>query len=127
MWAVGDNRENGARCREIVTKASRFGTCAWSNHGQKQKRHSMALLDDVSVNLARQALELIVFTGDETIERRIADEIGASSPTLQENYLTAMRILKAERRGLLLLEKYRAGDDIPVAQISSQPQDDGGH
>ncbi|MDJ0639944.1 MAG: hypothetical protein QNJ20_14005 [Paracoccaceae bacterium] len=87
----------------------------------------MALLDDVSVNLARQALELIVFTGDETIERRIADEIGASSPTLQENYLTAMRILKAERRGLLLLEKYRAGDDIPVAQISSQPQDDGGH
>ncbi len=87
----------------------------------------MALLDEVANNLARQAMELIVATGDESIERRIAVEIGASSPTLEENYLTAMRILKAERRGLVLLEKYRAGEDIPVAQISSNPQDDGGH
>lgn len=87
----------------------------------------MSLLEDVSTSLARRALELIVKTGDETIERRLADEIGASSPTLQEAYLTAMRMLKAERRGLLLLEKYDKGEDIPVAQISAQPQDEGGH
>ncbi|MEM7719615.1 MAG: hypothetical protein AAF222_10470 [Pseudomonadota bacterium] len=87
----------------------------------------MSLLEEVSTSLARRAIELIVKTGDETIERRLADEIGASSPTLQETYLTAMRILKAERRGLLLLEKYDKGEDIPVAQISAQPQDDGGH
>jgi len=87
----------------------------------------MALLDDVANNLARATVELIEQTGDETMERRVADEIGASSPTLQENFLTAMRILKAERRGLALLEKYRKGEDIPVAQISSIPQDDGGH
>jgi hypothetical protein len=36
-------------------------------------------------------------------------------------------MLKAERRGLLLLDKYDRGEDIPVAQISAQPQDDGGH
>lgn len=72
-------------------------------------------------------MDLIVRTGDETIEKRLGDEIGASSPTLQENFLTAMRILKAERRGLLLLEKYDKGEDIPVMQISAQPQDDGGH
>ena len=87
----------------------------------------MALLEDVSTNLARRAMELIVQTGDETIERRLADEIGASSPTLQETFSTSMRILKAERRGLLLLEKYDKGEDIPVAQISAQPQDDDGH
>lgn len=87
----------------------------------------MALLEEVSTALARQSLEMIVKTGDETIERRVADEIGASSPTLQETFLTAMRILKAERRGLLLLEKYDRGEDIPVAQISAQPQDDGSH
>lgn len=87
----------------------------------------MSLLEDVSTNLARRAMELIVRTGDETIEKRLADEIGASSPTLQEHFLTAMRMLKAERRGLLLLDKYDRGEAIPVARISAQPQDDGGH
>ncbi len=87
----------------------------------------MSLLEDTATKLAKRAMEMIVKTGDENIERRVADEIGASSPTLQENYLTAMRILKAERRGFLLLDKYDKGEDIPVAQISSQPQDDGGH
>jgi hypothetical protein len=87
----------------------------------------MSLLEDASTNLARRAMDLIVRTGDETIEKRLGDEIGASSPTLQENFLTAMRILKAERRGLLLLDKYDKGDDIPVMRISAQPQDDGGH
>ncbi|MEM6385120.1 MAG: hypothetical protein AAF718_02675 [Pseudomonadota bacterium] len=87
----------------------------------------MTLLADVSASLARRTMDLIIKTGDETIERRIADEIGASSPTLQENFLTDMRMLKAERRGLVLLDKYDRGEDIPVAQISAQPQDDGGH
>ncbi len=87
----------------------------------------MSLLEETASKLAQRAMEMIVKTGDENIERRVADEIGASSPTLQETYLTAMRILKAERRGLLLLEKYDKGEDIPVAQISSIPQDDGGH
>ena len=87
----------------------------------------MSLLEDAATSLARRAMDLIVRTGDETIEKRLADEIGASSPTLQENFLTAMRLLKAERRGKLLLDKYDKGEDIPVAQISAQPQDDGGH
>ena len=87
----------------------------------------MSLLEDAATSLARRAMDLIVRTGDETIEKRLADEIGASSPTLQENFLTAMRLLKAERRGKLLLDKYEKGEDIPVAQISAQPQDDGGH
>lgn len=87
----------------------------------------MSFLEDTATNLARRSMDLMVKTGDEKIESRVAAEIGASSPTLQETYLTAMRILKAERRGLLLLDKYDKGEDIPVAQISSQPQDDGGH
>ncbi|MDD9977730.1 MAG: hypothetical protein OXQ30_08375 [Boseongicola sp.] len=66
-------------------------------------------------------------TGDENIEKRVAEEIGSSSPTLQENYSTAVRIRKAEARANKLLDKYMRGEDIPVAQISAQPQDDGGH
>lgn len=83
----------------------------------------MALLDDIADGLAQRVMEIILRTGDEKIENRIAQELGASSPTLQETFLTAMRIRKAEQRGLALLDKYDKGDDIPVAQISSQPQD----
>lgn len=83
----------------------------------------MALLDDIADGLAQRVMEIVLRTGDEKIESRIAQELGASSPTLQETFLTAMRIRKAEQRGLALLDKYDKGDDIPVAQISSQPQD----
>ena len=87
----------------------------------------MALLDDVADSLAKRATELIARTGDENMERRIAEEIGASSTTLEEVFLTAMRIRRAEMRAIKLLEKYEKGEKIPRAAISSQPQDGGGH
>lgn len=87
----------------------------------------MALLEEVADNLAKKAMEIILKTGDDTIEKRIAAEIGSSSPTLQETFLTAMRIRKAEARGYALLEKYGGGEIIPIAAISTQPQDEYGH
>ncbi|MBT8416354.1 MAG: hypothetical protein KJO42_02855 [Silicimonas sp.] len=87
----------------------------------------MPLLEDVADGMAKRAAELYVKTGDETLERRVAEEIGASSPTLQEAFQTAMRIRKAEARGHAILDKFERGDAIPKAAISSQPQDDGGH
>ena len=68
----------------------------------------MAILEDVADNLARKTLELISRTGDEMLEAKIADAIGASSPTLQEAYSTAMRIRKAEIRGNVLLDSLAA-------------------
>ncbi len=85
----------------------------------------MSMPEDVADGLAKRALELIQRTGDETIEKRVGDEIGSTSPTLQENFATALRIRKAEARAIQLLEKYSKGEDIPVAAISSQPQDTG--
>ena len=64
----------------------------------------MAILEDVADNLAQTTLELISRTGDEMLEAKVADAIGASSPTLQEAYSTAMRIRKAEIRGNVLLD-----------------------
>lgn len=83
----------------------------------------MSKLEDIADGLAKRALDLVEKTGDETIEKRTADEIGALSPTLQEAYTTAVRIRKAEFRASRLLDKYDAGDAIPQAAISSQPQD----
>ena len=68
----------------------------------------MAILEDVADNLAQKTLELISRTGDEMLEAKIADAIGASSPTLQEAYSTAMRIRKAEIRGNVLLDSLAA-------------------
>ena len=87
----------------------------------------MPLLEDVADGIAKRAAELSLKTGDENLERRVADEIGASSPTLEEAFLTAVRIRKAEARGHALLDKYERGDAIPKAAISAQPQHDGGH
>ncbi|WP_299758213.1 hypothetical protein [uncultured Boseongicola sp.] len=83
----------------------------------------MSKLEEIADGLAKRALDLVEKTGDETIERRTADEIGALSPTLQEAYTTAVRIRKAEHRASQLLNKYDAGEHIPKAAISSQPQD----
>ena len=82
----------------------------------------MSKLEDIGDGLAKQALDLVEKTGDESIEKRIAEEIGALSPTLQEAYSTAIRIRKAELRAQKLLDKYKQGEEIPIAAISSQPQ-----
>lgn len=83
----------------------------------------MSILDEVADGLAQRAVKLMDDSGDDTIEARIAQEIGASSPTLQEAFLTAMRLRKAEIRGHVLLDKYAAGDAIPKAGISGAFQD----
>ncbi len=83
----------------------------------------MALLDDVADGLAKRTVELMDDINDESLERRISEEIGASSPTLQEAFLTAMRIRKAEIRGKAILDKFAAGQEIPAAAISAAPQD----
>ena len=83
----------------------------------------MSVLEQVADGLAQRVTGMMSDMNDDAMERRISDEIGASSPTLQEAFLTAMRLRKAEVRGHALLDKYEAGDKIPEAAISSAPQD----
>lgn len=87
----------------------------------------MSLLEDVADELAKRATQIIARTDDDTIEKRIAQEIGSSSPTLQEAFLTAMRIRRAELRGNRIMDKFEKGEKIEKAGISSQPQDEFGH
>lgn len=68
----------------------------------------MPMLEDVADGLAKRTLDLISRTGDENLEAKVADAIGASSPTLQEAFSTAMRIRKAEIRGTVLLDSIAA-------------------
>jgi hypothetical protein len=83
----------------------------------------MSVIEEVADGLAKRTTEYLKRTGDDTVEQRMAQELGSSSPTLQEAFTTAMRMRKAELKGHALLDKFEAGEDIPKAGISSAPQD----
>lgn len=68
----------------------------------------MDLQARVADELAQQALELADETGDDDIIEDIKKVIGASSTTLEEAYMTAVRVRRAETRALALIEKRRA-------------------
>lgn len=67
----------------------------------------MGLLDDMADDLARQTMEIVDATGNLELERELADILGTSSQTLEEAFLTAMRVRKAEKRARALLAAKR--------------------
>ncbi len=52
----------------------------------------------IADELARQTLAIIEKTGEDALSDEIAKIIGASSTTLEESYLTAVRVRRAEKR-----------------------------
>ncbi|SFP75571.1 hypothetical protein [Tranquillimonas alkanivorans] len=65
----------------------------------------MQILEDVADQLARDTLAAVAKTGDESLEQQVSEALGSSSQTLQEAFLTAIRVRKAERRALALLAR----------------------
>lgn len=73
----------------------------------------MALLEDLTDKLADDTLNAVDDTGDETLIRRVAAELGTSSPTMEESFMTSIRFRSAERRARRFLEKVLAGEAPP--------------
>ena len=71
----------------------------------------MDLLESVADELARKALAIIGTSHDDKLIKDMAEVMGASSSTLQEAFLTAVRIRKAEARALETLEKFKTGNN----------------
>ena len=67
----------------------------------------MSILEDVADDLAREALKAEADKGDETIIQKVADAIGNSSPTMQEAFLTQVRVRRAEMRARDVLARYQ--------------------
>jgi hypothetical protein len=65
----------------------------------------MSIVEDVADELAQKTLKLEAETGNEKLVTEVADAIGNSSPTMQEAFLTQVRIRRAERRALEVLAK----------------------
>ncbi|MDJ0860429.1 MAG: hypothetical protein QNI90_09675 [Dinoroseobacter sp.] len=72
----------------------------------------MAVLDDLADALARDAIAAADELGDEAIIRQVGDQLGASSSTMQEAYLTSIRIRLAEQRARKFLETQLSGTEL---------------
>lgn len=64
----------------------------------------MSILENIADELAQKALDVEDRSGDETIIRKVAEAIGNSSPTMQEAFLTAVRIRRGDRRAKAILD-----------------------
>jgi hypothetical protein len=83
----------------------------------------MALTEDLADALARDVLARQDELGDDRFYEKVARVIGTSSPTLEEAFLTSIRIRLAERRGRAFLEaalkaraEGRSGPEAPRDQ-----------
>ncbi|MGX9353964.1 hypothetical protein ACS3SW_02020 [Roseobacteraceae bacterium S113] len=65
----------------------------------------MGLADDLADKLAMEVLEASEILEDEDLAKDIAKVIGASSQTYEESFLTAMRVLKANKQARALLKE----------------------
>lgn len=68
----------------------------------------MDLQARVADELAKEALDLAEETGNLDIIDEIKKVIGTSSTTLEEAYMTAVRVRRAESRALALIAQRRA-------------------
>ncbi len=58
----------------------------------------MALTDDLAEKLAKDVLDYEKTSGNSTVASEVSKIVGASSTTLQDAYLTAIRNLRADRQ-----------------------------
>ena len=68
----------------------------------------MGILEDLADALARDAIAVSEELEDEMLLTEVAKRLGASSTTMEEAYLTSIRIRLAERRARKWLEATHA-------------------
>ncbi len=79
----------------------------------------MGLANDLAEQLALDACNAALTIGDEDLPETIAKVVGASSPTTEELYRTAVRVIQAERRARKVLEeKVRAAQPVKADPAS---------
>ncbi|WP_126978600.1 hypothetical protein [Frigidibacter oleivorans] len=89
----------------------------------------MALIDDLADKLAQDVLAAQPELDDDRFYEKVARSIGALSPTMQEAFMTSIRLRLAELRGRAFLEASlkarREGGSGPEAP--KERQELGGH
>ena len=87
----------------------------------------MPILQELTEKLAKDVVDAMDETGDDRLHEKVGKVLLDASPTTQEAYMTAIRVILAERKGRKFLEQTlaakRSGGDAPAAPRSA----DSGH
>ena len=78
----------------------------------------MDLVQQIADELAQKALAIMNRTGSEDILKQVATAVGASSSTMEEAFLTAVRVRRAEARAIEVLARFEAAPDGPATTRS---------
>lgn len=81
----------------------------------------MSKMDELADELAIRAIDLEEKLGDEALIKRIAEGISNFSPTMEETFLTAVRIRRAHRHADRMILDL-GGKPAPAAQAAAAPQ-----
>lgn len=84
----------------------------------------MSLVENLGDDLAQTTLEAMDRIEDDRFYEKVSQVIGASSPTLQEAYLTAIRVRLADRRAREFVAKALAAAKSGAASPDA-PKDHG--
>ena len=87
----------------------------------------MSVVEEMGDQLARDVLEACIELGDDRFYEKVSKVLLDASPTMQEAFLTAVRVRLAERRARVYVEQMltakRTGAAAPRAPVGG----DGGH
>ncbi|WP_298499667.1 hypothetical protein [uncultured Maritimibacter sp.] len=72
----------------------------------------MQLIDDVADRVAIEVLKLVDDTGNVDLIDEVKKVIGTSSQTLEEAYMTAVRVRRAEMRAMELIAQLRKANGV---------------
>lgn len=75
----------------------------------------MGVTEDLSDALARDVMEAMVEMDNDRFYLDVAKMLGSLSPSMEEGFMTAMRVRLAERRGREFLEKKLAAHRKGIA------------
>lgn len=67
----------------------------------------MNFLEQVADALAQDVLKVYEATGDENVITKVKNELSTNSSTLEEAYMTAIRVRRSEKRGRELLQRIK--------------------
>ena len=85
----------------------------------------MSKAEEIADELADLALDIEERTGDEYAHRKVADALGTASPTMEEIFLTAIRVRRAQRRALKVIDALNGKGEIPQLPMKAISEDEG--
>jgi hypothetical protein len=83
----------------------------------------MGIIEDLADRLAEDTLNAADQIGDDKLVDAISAALGVSSPTVQEAFMTSVRVRTAERRARRLLEERLASARKAAQSARAAPPD----